>query len=203
MGRLYATHHGWLPKCAGCHPFLFSLHFARLTAFFFFSRRGSRWLFLPGVARRFFLLFLPFCLRCLSQTMFATRAFKVLRQYPTPTTVFTMPILLPLEICFDGATHDLSVVVPFAEVQKKRVRVYRGVVRMCFTLCLLFSLCLSSLLCLLSPPPISTSSFSWFLCLSHLFHPTFANTTSEKGSGRLREYDFLCVQCFFFTTKVY
>ena len=86
-----------------------------VARFFFFLRSGptmassgSRWIavafygFLSGEwAQRF-----CFCLRCLSQTMFTTRAFTVLRQYPTPTTVFTPPTLLLLPFC--RTTHDLG-----------------------------------------------------------------------------------------------
>ena len=49
-----------------------------------------------------------FCLRCLSQTIFTTRAFNVLRQHPTPTTIFMLPILLLLAFSFYRTTHNLG-----------------------------------------------------------------------------------------------
>ena len=163
------------------------------------------------------------CLHCLSQTMFATRAFKVLRQYPTPTTVFTIPILLPLEICFDRTTHDLSVVFRFPEVQKKRnsndvasspskqtrheTKVECTCVPWCgayvfHTLPLLSSLYLLYCVFFLHfPSPLRVSSgFS----VSHTSSTRYLRTRSGKrGQRDSREYDFLCVQCFFFATKVY
>ena len=68
------------------------------------ARHGFLLPFLSGeVARRFFFL------RCLSQTMFTTRAFHVLRWYPTPTAVFILPmLLLLLALCSDRTTHDLG-----------------------------------------------------------------------------------------------
>ena len=51
--------------------------------------------------------------------MFTTRAFNTLRQYPSPTTVFTLPILLLLAFCFYRTTHDLDLVqllVPHSEL---------------------------------------------------------------------------------------
>ena len=47
-------------------------------------------------------------LRCLWQTRFTTRAFNVLRQYPTPTTIFILPMLLLLAFCFYRTTRDLG-----------------------------------------------------------------------------------------------
>ena len=41
-----------------------------------------------------------FCLRYLSQTIFTTRAFNVLRQCLTATAVFTLPVLLLLAFSF-------------------------------------------------------------------------------------------------------
>ena len=49
-----------------------------------------------------------FCLCCLSQTTFTTRAFDVLMQHPTPTTFFILPILLLLTFCFHRTAHDLG-----------------------------------------------------------------------------------------------
>ena len=51
---------------------------------------------------------LCFCLRCLSQTTFTTRALSVRRWYPTPTTTFILPMLLLLAFCFYRTTHDLG-----------------------------------------------------------------------------------------------
>ena len=41
-----------------------------------------------------------FCLRCLSQTISTTRALDVLTWYPSPTTVFMLPMLLQPAFCF-------------------------------------------------------------------------------------------------------
>ena len=61
---------------------------------------ASSGFFLSGeCARRFF-----FCLRCLSQTIFTTCAFNVLKLYPTPTTIFILPFLLLLAFCFHRTT---------------------------------------------------------------------------------------------------
>ena len=51
------------------------------------ARSGSRWIFVAFFER----LGAFFCLRCLSQTMFTTRAFDVLKLYPAPTAAFILP----------------------------------------------------------------------------------------------------------------
>ena len=86
-----------------------------VARFSFFGANGSRWLcsgsewlavpfcgFLSGVARPFF------CLRCLSETTFTTRALNVLRQYPSTTTFYVLPILLLLAFCCHTTTHGLG-----------------------------------------------------------------------------------------------
>ena len=121
-GELHTTHHGWLPKCIRCNPSLFSLSFCSLAppdpvAFQWLVVAFCGFLLLFGarLTRRFF------CLRCLSQTMFTTRAFNVLRQSPTPTTVFMLPMLLLLEFCSDRTTHDLTLGLQLLVVHSKMV----------------------------------------------------------------------------------
>ena len=84
--------------------------------FFFFSKSGSRCLFggsqwlvvaycgflEPGEAWRFLLPSLPVAHDVHSSHI------NVLRQYPAPTTVFILPILLLQELCFYRTTHDLG-----------------------------------------------------------------------------------------------
>ena len=60
--------------------------------------------FLSGEARRFCFFAFVACRRQYSQLA----RFNVLRQYPTPTTVFILPILLLPEFCFYRTTHDLG-----------------------------------------------------------------------------------------------
>ena len=120
---------------------------------------------------------------------------RVLRQYPTPTTVFILPILLPLEFCFDRATHDLTVVVPFTEVHQKKkeqqwcrtesVRVYRGVAPSVFSL---LSVYLLSCVFFLHFHSLRVSRG---FCLSHLVHPIFADISTTSLLARRTSADNL------------
>ena len=44
--------------------------------------------------------------------MFTTRAFHVLKLYPTPNTVFILPMLPLPDVCFYRTTHDLGLGLP-------------------------------------------------------------------------------------------
>ena len=57
--------------------------------------------FEPGEARHFFLT-------SFTVAHNVRNSFYVLRWYPTPTTVFTLPILLQVECCFYRIDHDLG-----------------------------------------------------------------------------------------------
>ena len=85
----------WFPCFSFCMLTSFSADNFALSPLHVWALANDQWLafFFREVARGGFLwLFwspqrlgvLVFCLRCLSQTTFTTRAFDVLRQYPTP-----------------------------------------------------------------------------------------------------------------------
>ena len=71
-----------------------------------------------------------FCLRCLSQTLFTTRALSVMRWYPAPTTAFILPMLLLPAFCCHRTAHDLGLGLQLTVLHSELVLLQRQLPRL-------------------------------------------------------------------------